>query len=238
MQVVRPRENYAALTESLRHVGGREPLRSVVKADKLSQPVASSKRARRSARYSPRSNEPALAPEFRSPGESATLHAGRRRTGLRPFLFSGRAAHTGVARGGLRVRGGAGGGAGGVPHARADGGGRGGRWHGVRVVPDRLDRGGGRLRVRHFGGVGTVRDHQAVGRRDLLGPASASAAGRLRIRRAAGRRGWRRSASGGDGGDDDRAGIPAVPDGGNVPDRQLGAGGLGRNGQPGAHAGG
>src|ERR1019366_2862288 len=139
------------------------------------RPAASSKRARRSARFSSRSNEPALAPKFRSPGESATLHAGRRRTGLRPLLFSGRAPHAGVARGGLRVLGGAGSGAGGVPHARGDGGGRGGRWHGVWVVPDRLDRGGGRLRVRHFGGVGAVRDHQTFGRRDLFGPPSASA---------------------------------------------------------------
>ncbi len=53
-------------------------------------------------------------------------------------------------------------GAGHLSHAARHGGRRGGRWAGVRLVPHRLDCSGRGLRVRPLGGVGTVRNRQAL----------------------------------------------------------------------------
>ena len=59
---------------------------------------------------------------------------------------------------------------------------------------------------------GPVRNHQALGRRNLLRPPPASPADRLRLRRAAGRRGRRRRARRRDRRHDDRPRLPALPD--------------------------
>ena len=106
------------MTRPVYHPKTQTGFHPVAKIDKLIPAVTSRRLPLRSASFSSRSNEPALAAEFRSLGESAALHAGRGRSGLRPLLFPGGAACAGVARGGLRVRGGGGRRPRRLPHAR------------------------------------------------------------------------------------------------------------------------
>ena len=108
----------------------------------------------------------------------------------------------------------------------------------VRAAEDCVDRDRGGVSVRHFGGYRAVRDHEAIDRDDHAGPAAAVAAGRVLFwsvhRRGGGI--WR---AGGDcRGVHDRAGFQTVSCGGAESDCEHRAGGLGRDWNASAYAGG